>query len=73
MYGKTYVLVVNGGEEPQEARIGLGGVCSAVVHVFGPKAGVTTVEGHSVLTLQLTPLETALYCVGLRPSGGSVL
>ena len=73
MYGKTYVLVVNGGEEPQEARIGLGGVCSAVVPVFGPKAGVTTVEGHSVLTLQLTPLETALYCVGLRPSGGSVL
>jgi len=27
VYGKTYVLVVNGGEEPQEARIGLGGVC----------------------------------------------
>jgi len=37
VYGKTYVLVVNGGEEPQEARIGLGGVCSAVVPVFGPK------------------------------------
>ncbi|MGN0847961.1 MAG: hypothetical protein ACI4RA_11360 [Kiritimatiellia bacterium] len=60
--GKVYVLVVNGGGEPQEVRVGLEGVCGGAVPVFGPKPGLATQDGSSTLSVTLAPLEPALLC-----------
>ena len=61
--GKTYVLVVNGGETAQGVRMSLEDGYSKATNVLASTSGTPILEGTSVLRVNLAPLEPALVCL----------
>lgn len=61
--GKTYVLVVNGGETAQGVRMSLEDGYSKATNVLASTSGTPILEGPSVLRVNLAPLEPALVCL----------